>query len=90
MTLDWSYELLTPSRRRVFAQLAVFVGGCSLEAAEAVCDSGEGSVLDDVAGIVEESLARRERAPNPRVLMFSKQSVSTRSSTSVRSQRKRM
>ncbi len=69
-TLDWSYELLTPSRRRVFAQLAVFVGGCSLEAAEAVCDSGEGSVLDDVAGIVEESLARRERAPNPRVSML--------------------
>jgi predicted ATPase/DNA-binding SARP family transcriptional activator len=69
-TLDWSYELLTPSQQRVFAQLAVFVGGCSLEAAEAVCAGGEGSILDDVAGIVEESLARRERAPYPRVSML--------------------
>jgi predicted ATPase/DNA-binding SARP family transcriptional activator len=69
-TLDWSYELLTPSQQRVFAQLAVFVGGCSLEAAEAVCASGNGSILDDVSGIVEESLARRERAPHPRVSML--------------------
>jgi tetratricopeptide (TPR) repeat protein len=69
-TLDWSYELLTPSQQRVFAQLAVFVGGCSLEAAEAVCIRGEGSVLDDVSGIVEESLATRERAPSPRVSML--------------------
>jgi predicted ATPase/DNA-binding SARP family transcriptional activator len=69
-TLDWSYELLTPSQQRVFAQLAVFVGGCSLEAAESVCPPGEGSILDDISGIVEESLATHARAPHPRVSML--------------------
>jgi class 3 adenylate cyclase len=33
-TIEWSYELLEPSERRLFAGLSVFVGGCSLEAAE--------------------------------------------------------
>jgi predicted ATPase/DNA-binding SARP family transcriptional activator len=61
-TLDWSYELLTPSQQRVFAQLAVFAGGCSLEAAEAVCGSPGVSTFDDVSGIVEESLATHEHA----------------------------
>ncbi len=35
--LDWSWELLEPSTRSLLAQLAVFVGGFSLAAAEAVC-----------------------------------------------------
>ncbi len=36
-TLDWSYELLQESERRLLHRLSVFVGGWSLEAAEAVC-----------------------------------------------------
>jgi tetratricopeptide (TPR) repeat protein len=40
--LAWSYELLTPSQQRCFRALSVFVGGWTLEAAEAVCwDEGE-------------------------------------------------
>ncbi len=36
--IDWSYELLDPRERRLLARLAVFRGGCDLEAVEAVCD----------------------------------------------------
>src|SRR5262249_37184104 len=35
--LAWSYDLLTPAEQAVLQRLAVFVGGCSVEAAEAVC-----------------------------------------------------
>ena len=39
--IDWSYQLLTAAEQRLFARLAVFVGGCTLEAAEAVCNAGD-------------------------------------------------
>ncbi len=35
-TIDWSYDLLEPWEQTLFARLAVFVGGCTIEAAEAV------------------------------------------------------
>ena len=38
-TLEWSYELLPPAARRLFARLSVFAGGFSLEAAQAICDA---------------------------------------------------
>jgi non-specific serine/threonine protein kinase len=42
-TLDWSHDLLGPEEQAVFRRLAVFVGGCTLEAAKAVCaDPGAG------------------------------------------------
>jgi predicted ATPase/class 3 adenylate cyclase/DNA-binding CsgD family transcriptional regulator len=37
-TIDWSYNLLEPWEQTLFAQLGVFVGGCTLEAVEAVCE----------------------------------------------------
>jgi len=36
--IDWSYDLLSPEEKRLFARLAVFAGGSSLEAIEAVCN----------------------------------------------------
>jgi predicted ATPase len=47
-TIDWSYLLLTPAEQAFFRHLAVFVGGCTLEAAEAIASalSSEHSLLD--------------------------------------------
>jgi predicted ATPase/DNA-binding SARP family transcriptional activator len=56
-TIDWSYELLEQSERDLFAQLSVFVGGCTLEAFEAVCDPG----LEALAGLVDHSLLQRRQ-----------------------------
>ena len=44
-TIDWSYNLLTPAAQALFARLAIFAGGCTLEAAEAVC--GAEPVMSD-------------------------------------------
>jgi predicted ATPase len=51
--LDWSYDLLSEPERHVFERLAVFSGGCSLEAAEAVC-AGDGIELQDVLDLLSE------------------------------------
>jgi len=57
--IDWSYGLLDDAEKALFARLAVFAGGWSLEAASKVC-SGESIAKDDVVyvliGLVEQSL----------------------------------
>ena len=40
-TIDWSYDLLSESERRLFSRLSVFVEGWALEAAEAVCSDND-------------------------------------------------
>ena len=53
-TIEWSHELLNPDEQRLFARLAVFRGGCTLEAAEAVADAD----LDTLQSLVDKSLVR--------------------------------
>ncbi|MCG5220826.1 BTAD domain-containing putative transcriptional regulator [Streptosporangium soli] len=57
--IDWSWELLSEPERVVLSRLAVPAGGCTLDAAEAVC-AGAGvpreEVLDLVTRLVDRSL----------------------------------
>lgn len=58
-TIEWSHDLLHEPERIVFARLAVFVGGWTLEAAEEVCgDELDGDVLDLLASLLDKSLIR--------------------------------
>ena len=72
--IAWSYDLLDPSQRLLMARLGVFVGGCSLEAAEAVCGSVDElgvDVLDGLSALVDQSLLRQEEHHGePRFLML--------------------
>jgi predicted ATPase len=63
-TLDWSHDLLGPGARRLFAHLAVFVGGATLEAVEAVCaDRADGTgVLEALTALVDSGLVHSQPA----------------------------
>jgi predicted ATPase len=53
-TIQWSYDLLEPRARVLFARLSVFSGTFPLEAAEEVC----GAELDDLGTLVDYSLVK--------------------------------
>jgi predicted ATPase/DNA-binding SARP family transcriptional activator/Tfp pilus assembly protein PilF len=66
-TLDWSANLLSDGERSALVGLALFPGGCTLPAAEAVCDAD----LDAVAALVDHSLVSRvERDGEPRFTLL--------------------
>jgi predicted ATPase/DNA-binding SARP family transcriptional activator len=56
-TIDWSYGLLTEEEQGLLVRLSVFAGGCTLRAAEAVCDAE----LDALEALVDRSLVRVDR-----------------------------
>jgi len=61
-TIDWSYQLLSAAEQRLFACLSVSVGGCTLEAAETVCQTDKEpriDILDGLDSLVEKSLLRQ-------------------------------
>ena len=61
-TIAWSYHLLDAWEQRLFRWLAVFVGGWTLQAAEAVCaraDVGAEHVLEGMTSLVDKSLLHR-------------------------------
>ncbi len=57
-TIDWSHSLLDEPERRVLRRLSTFVGGCSVEDAEAVCAEPGGSCLDQLESLVDKALVQ--------------------------------
>jgi predicted ATPase/DNA-binding SARP family transcriptional activator len=73
--IAWSYDLLEEADMALFRRLSVFVGGCSLEAAEAIghgMGDRNGDVLDRIAALMDQSLLRQEETPagEPRLSML--------------------
>src|SRR5262249_10268479 len=61
-TMEWSYQLLNETQRRVFERLSVFANGWTIEAAEAVCaDDGVAAahVLEALLQLIRKSLVVR-------------------------------
>ena len=73
-TIGWSYDLLDPAEQRLFRRISVFVGGFTLDAAEAVCgDADLGlAVLDGLESLLAKSLLGRheEERATPRFRML--------------------
>jgi predicted ATPase len=65
--IAWSYQLLNVEERALFAQLGSFMGGCTLDAVEAVCvfEKGSGeSTLEYLSSLVDKSMLWHESRPN--------------------------
>jgi predicted ATPase/class 3 adenylate cyclase len=62
--IAWSHDLLDEGQRRLFARLSVFVAGCELDSAEAICGPGGElagvDVLDGLMALADQSLVRAE------------------------------
>jgi len=74
-TIEWSHALLDEGEQLLFGRLAVFSGGRTLEAIEAICDTKGDLPMDAFEGIsslLDKSLLRQEEGPNgePRFVML--------------------
>ena len=66
-TISWSHDLLDPAERQAFSRISVFVGGCTLQAAEDVCRTD----LDTIESLLDRSLLRRRDTDmGPRLWML--------------------
>jgi predicted ATPase/DNA-binding winged helix-turn-helix (wHTH) protein len=58
-TIDWSHDLLSAAEQELFRRLCVFVGGCTLESAEAVCNTARDlgiDVFEGLSSLVDKNL----------------------------------
>lgn len=65
-TIDWSHELLSEGEQALFRRFAVFIGGGTLEAAEAVCNTGRDlgiDLFDGLSSLVDKNLIQRVDRP---------------------------
>jgi predicted ATPase len=82
-TIAWSYDLLDESDKALFRRLAVFAGGFTLEAVEAVCSFDatgtssqaqvdEGAALDQLGQLLDKSLVQAQQGTGgePRFTML--------------------
>jgi predicted ATPase/serine/threonine protein kinase/DNA-binding CsgD family transcriptional regulator len=74
-TIAWSYNLLDAQEQQLFRRLSIFTGGCTIEAAEAVCTAlGDeaGQVLDGMASLIDKSLLQQieQEGEEPRFAML--------------------
>jgi predicted ATPase/DNA-binding winged helix-turn-helix (wHTH) protein len=61
-TIDWSYDLLNGSEQKLLRRLGVFLGACTLEAAEAVCDTRNdlgAEIFNVMSSLVDKSLVQQ-------------------------------
>ena len=66
-TIAWSHDLLSMDEQQAFARMSVFAGGCTLEAAEEICESD----LDTLQSLLDKSLIRRRDVESdPRIWML--------------------
>ena len=66
-TIAWSYELLGPFEQALFTRLGVFVGGCTLEAAETICADAmlpTKTIFDGLGALVDNSLIQHSETPD--------------------------
>jgi predicted ATPase len=73
--IEWSHTLLDEGEKTLFARMAVFSGGRTLEAVEAVCDAAGDLPIDafeSVSSLLDKSLLRQEEGPEgePRFVML--------------------
>jgi predicted ATPase/DNA-binding winged helix-turn-helix (wHTH) protein len=74
-TIAWSYDLLDKPEKSLFRRLAIFIGGFTLEVAEAVCNAGDDfgiDIQDGVASLVNKSLLQQieQAGGEPRFMML--------------------
>jgi len=58
-SLEWSHSLLSPVEQVLFRRMAVFAGGCTLEAAEAVCAQEGLEVVSGIESLLDKHLLHR-------------------------------